>query len=176
MGMNTAEWTTFMAKDLGLGASPRRIEEAVVQRLAARYRRSPPIIPGAVDAVRRLARRWPMAVASSSPRRLITTALDAAGLAPSFREVVSSEEVPRGKPAPDVFVEAASRLGFAPRECVAVEDSANGLRAAVASGARVVAIPNHGYPPPEEIVAAAHVRLPSVAWLWPLSVRRAWAA
>ena len=175
MGMNTGEWTTFMADHLGLDATPAAIEEAVVERLSALYRRSPPVLPGAVAAVRRLARRWPLAVASSSPRRLIATALDAAGLSRCFREIVSSEEVERGKPAPDVFVEAAGRLGRAPGDCVAIEDSTSGLRAAVASGARVVAIPNREYPPAGDAVASAHLRLPSIAWLWPRAVERAWS-
>jgi beta-phosphoglucomutase-like phosphatase (HAD superfamily) len=70
--------------------------------------------------------------------------------------------VPRGKPAPDVYLEAAQRLGVAPDGCVAVEDSGPGIRSAHAAGMFVVAIPNRDFPPPPEALALADATVPSV--------------
>jgi HAD superfamily hydrolase (TIGR01509 family) len=128
-----------------------------------RYGESPPLIPGAVDAVRRCAERWPLAIASSSNPELIEVVLDVAGIRSLFRVVVSSQEVPRGKPAPDVYLEAAQRLGVAPERCAAVEDSHNGIRSAKAAGMRVIVVPNTHFPPDEEALALADVVVRSVS-------------
>jgi HAD superfamily hydrolase (TIGR01509 family) len=138
--------------------------------MLARYAEALPLIPGAREAVERLAARWPLAVASSSNRELIDAALEAGDLARFFRVTVSSEEVARGKPAPDVYLEAARRLGVEPTRAAAVEDSANGLRSAHAAGMRVVAIPNRRYPPPEETLALADVVLDSLEELTPEAI------
>jgi HAD superfamily hydrolase (TIGR01509 family) len=138
--------------------------------MAAAYREHLPLIDGAADAVRRLAGRWPLGLASSSNRPLIDLALERSGLAPLFRATVSSEEVPRGKPSPDVYVEAARRLGVAPERIAAVEDSHSGIRSARAAGMRVIAVPNPAFPPGDEALAEAHVVLPSVAALDPATV------
>jgi HAD superfamily hydrolase (TIGR01509 family) len=135
--------------------------------MLARYGEAPPLIPGAVEAVRRCAERWPLAVASSSNPELIEVVLDAAGLHDAIPVVVSSQEVPRGKPAPDVYLEAAKRLGVDPHDCAAVEDSHNGIRSAKAAGMRVIAIPNPHFPPDEEALAHADVVLRSVTELTP---------
>ena len=147
MGMSSPEWSRYMRDVIGLPEPPEEISAEVVERLAAIYRERLPLCPGAVEAVERLAERWPLAIASSSNRPLIDLVLELAGLAASFRATVSSEEVPRGKPAPDVYLEAARRLGVPPERCAAIEDSANGLRAAAGAGMRVVAVPNPRYPP-----------------------------
>jgi beta-phosphoglucomutase-like phosphatase (HAD superfamily) len=117
--------------------------------------------------VKRIADRWPLALASSSNRELIDLALDSSGLARYFQATVSSEEVARGKPAPDVFVEAARRLGMAPSRCGAVEDSENGIRAAKAAGMRTIAIPNPQYPPAEDALELADVVLATIEDLAP---------
>jgi HAD superfamily hydrolase (TIGR01509 family) len=127
-----------------------------------RYGEAPPLIPGAVDAVRRCAERWPLAVASSSNPELIQVVLDRAGIRALFRAVVSSQEVPRGKPAPDVYLEAARRLGVEPTRCAAIEDSHNGLRSAKAAGMRVIAVPNTHFPPDDEALALADVTIASI--------------
>ena len=147
MGMSSPEWSRYMHDELGLPESPEEINDEVVRRMLERYRESLPLIDGAVDAVRRLAGRSPLGVASSSNRPLIDAVLEGAGLAARFAVAVSSEEVARGKPAPDVYLEAARRLGVEPARCAAVEDSSNGLRAAHAAGMRVIAFPNAHYPP-----------------------------
>ena len=147
MGMSSPEWSAYMHDTLGVRETPDEINAEVVRRMLERYRERLPLLPGAVEAVRRLAAVWPLALASSSNRPLIEAFLDAADVRSLFVATVSSEEVARGKPAPDVFVEAARRLGVAAERCAAVEDSANGIRAAAAAGMLVVAIPNPHYPP-----------------------------
>jgi HAD superfamily hydrolase (TIGR01509 family) len=165
MGMSSVEWSRYMAEALGVPGTPEEINAAIVQRMLERYGEAPPLIPGAVDAVRRCANRWPLAVASSSNPELIEVVLDAAGLHDVIPLVVSSQEVARGKPAPDVYLEAARRLGVDPRTCAAVEDSHNGIRSAKAAGMRVVAIPNPHFPPDEEALEHADVVLRSIAEL-----------
>jgi HAD superfamily hydrolase (TIGR01509 family) len=167
MGMSSTEWSRYMHEALGVPDAPERINELVVERMAERYRSSLPLLPGAVEAVQRIAARWPLGLASSSNRPLIELVLDVAGLAPHFQAVVSSEEVARGKPAPDVYLEAAARLGVDPSRAAAVEDSEAGIRSATAAGMRVVAIPNRTFPPSEEAVELADVVLASLDELTP---------
>jgi len=173
MGMSSPEWSRYMHDEIGLRESPEEINELVVERMLARYAEELPLLPGAVEAVERLAARWPLGLASSSNRPLIDRALEAAGLTRYFRATVSSEEVARGKPAPEVYLEAAHRLGVNPSRAVAVEDSHNGIRAAKAAGMGVVAIPNHRFPPGEEALADADVTLDSLPELIPAAVERA---
>jgi HAD superfamily hydrolase (TIGR01509 family) len=162
MGMSSPEWSRYMHDVIGLADSPAAISDEVVRRMLARYEERLPLIDGAADAVARMAARYPLAVASSANRPLIDAALDLSGLARFFDATVSSEEVARGKPAPDVFLEAARRLGVPPDRCAAVEDSGNGIRAAHAAGMRVLAIPNTHYPPAADALALADVVL---VWL-----------
>jgi len=162
MGMSSTEWSRYMHDVIGLDDSPDAINAEVVRRLLGRYRESLPLLPGAIEAVERLARAWPLGLASSSNREVIDAVLDEAGLGGFFRATVSSEEVERGKPAPDVYVEAARRLEVAPDLCAAVEDSRNGIRSAHAAGMRVIAIPNQHYPPSDDALAEADVVLPSL--------------
>jgi HAD superfamily hydrolase (TIGR01509 family) len=170
MGMSSTEWSTYLHDELGLEEPPDELNRLVVERMAERYREHLPLLPGAVEAVERLAARWPLAVASSSNRPLIDLVLELSGLAPAFRATVSSEEVARGKPAPDVYLEAARRLGVTPDQCAAVEDSESGIRAARAAGMRVVAIPNRSFPPSEEVLASADVVLRSLDELTPAAI------
>jgi HAD superfamily hydrolase (TIGR01509 family) len=167
MGMSSNEWSQYLHDAAGIADEPAAINAEVVRRMLAAYRDHLPLIDGAVDAVKRLAARYPLGLASSSNRPLIDTVLDVSGLADCFRATVSSEEVGRGKPAPDVYLEAARRLGVDPSRCTAVEDSHGGIRSAKAAGMRVIAIPNASYPPDEESLAQADVTLASLAELTP---------
>jgi HAD superfamily hydrolase (TIGR01509 family) len=167
MGMSSTEWSRYMSERLGVPGTPDAINAAVVDRMLARYGELPPLIPGAVDAVRRIAARWPVAIASSSNPELIEVVVGRAGLDGVFAAAVSSQEVARGKPAPDVYLEAARRLGAEASRCGAVEDSHNGIRSAKAAGMRVVAVPNPHFPPDDEVTALADVVLDSVAELQP---------
>jgi HAD superfamily hydrolase (TIGR01509 family) len=165
MGMSSAEWSSYMHDVIGLPEPPDAINAEVVRRMLARYGEELPLVDGAVDVVRRLVGAFRLALASSSNRPLIDAALAQSGLTPLFEATVSSEEVARGKPAPDVFVEAARRLGLAPTRCTAIEDSGNGIRSAHSAGMRVVAIPNGRYPPPRDALELADATLSSLAEL-----------
>ena len=155
MGMSSPEWSRYVSEELGVRLPPERINEEVVARVTARYRTRLPLLPGAREAVERLAQAWPLGLASSSNRELIDLVLEVGELARYFQVTVSSEEVERGKPAPDVYLAAARELGAAPSACAAIEDSHNGIAAAAAAGMRVIAIPNAAFPPGEEALAAA---------------------
>ena len=167
MGMSSTEWSRYLHDSAGVPDEPEAIDAEVVRRMLQAYRRHLPLVPGAVEAVERLAARFPLGLASSSNRPLIDEVLELAGLAPCFRATVSSEEVARGKPAPDVYHEAARRLGVAPERCAAIEDSHAGIRSAHAAHMRVVAIPNASYPPDADALAQADVVLPSLQELTP---------
>jgi HAD superfamily hydrolase (TIGR01509 family) len=162
MGMSSTEWSRYMHDVIGLAATPEEINAEVVRRLLARYRQSLPLLPGAVEAVERLAQHWPLGLASSSNREVIDAVLEASGIAKYFRATVSSEEVEHGKPAPDVYLEAARRLEVEPTRCAAVEDSRNGILSARAAGMRVIAIPNAHYPPSEDVLRHADLVLHSL--------------
>lgn len=162
MGMSSPEWSRYMAEALRVPGSPEEINAAIVERMLARYGEEPPLIPGAVEAVRRIAARLPLAIASSSNPELIEVVLRASGLRDLFEAAVSSQEVARGKPSPDVYLEAARRLGADPSRCGAVEDSHNGIRSAKAAGMRVVAVPNPHYPPDDEALELADVVVSSI--------------
>jgi len=170
MGMSSPEWSRYMHDVIGLPESPAEIDAEVVRRMLDRYTEQLPLVDGAVEAVSRMAGSFRLALASSSNRPVIDAVLEVSGLAPLFEATVSSEEVGRGKPAPDVFLEAAARLAVAPEHCAAVEDSGNGIRAAHAAGMRVLAIPNRRYPPPDDALALADVVLDSIDELVPEAV------
>ncbi len=167
MGMSTGEWAAYLGEDLGVGLPPETIAALVIERMAARYTEHLPLMPGAVEAVRRLAARWPLGLASSSPLSLIDTVLDAAALRECFATVLSTEQAARGKPAPDIYLAVCERLGRRPQRCAAVEDSTNGLRSAAAAGLRVIAIPHPRYPPDPGALDAAGLVLTSLDELTP---------
>jgi HAD superfamily hydrolase (TIGR01509 family) len=173
MGMSAPEWSKFLGEDAGVPGTPDQINADVVERMLEAYRRDLPLLPGAVDIVRRMAAAFPLALASSSNRAIFEEALRLAGIADCFAATVSSEEVARGKPAPDVYLEAARRLGVAADRCAAVEDSHAGIRSAHAAGMRVIAIPNPSYPPDDAALALADVVLDSLDELTPERVVRA---
>jgi HAD superfamily hydrolase (TIGR01509 family) len=170
MGMSTPEWARYLSEDLGVGLPPDEVAAQVIDRMAASYREHLPLLPGAVEAVHRLAARWPLGLASSAPAALIETVLAAAALRSYFAVTMSTEQVPRGKPAPDIYLAVAAKLGHAPADCAAVEDSSNGLRSAAAAGLHVIAIPRPQYPPDPDALAAAALVLPALADLTPPAI------
>jgi HAD superfamily hydrolase (TIGR01509 family) len=167
MGMSSVEWSRYVHEALGVDLPPERISEEVADRVAELYERELPLLPGAVEAVERIAERWPLGLASSSNRELIDRVLELAGIASRFQATVSSEEVVRGKPAPDVYLEAARRLEAPPGECAAIEDSHNGILSAADAGLRVIAIPNRQFPPGREALDRADRVLKSLEELTP---------
>jgi HAD superfamily hydrolase (TIGR01509 family) len=171
MGMSSVEWSAYMHDELGVPLSTEEINRQVVERMERLYREGLPLIPGAREAVARLA-RWRLGLASSANRPLIELALELAEIRELFSAVVSSEEVERGKPAPDVYLEAADRLEVPPAACAAVEDSESGIRSASAAGMRVIAIPNAAFPPDPDALAEADLVLGSIAELDSQAVAR----
>jgi HAD superfamily hydrolase (TIGR01509 family) len=172
MGMSTPEWTDWMREELGVQLDPAAIFRRVTERMEAGYRQELPLLPGATDVVRALAARWALAVASSSSRVLIDLVLELSELGPCFRATVSSEEVERGKPAPDVYLEAARKLGVDPQACAVIEDSTNGIRAGAAAGMHVIAVPERDFPPDADALGLAEVVLGSLEELRPEVVER----
>jgi len=171
MGANSRQWSETMRRRLELDLPAETIERAIVDGVIARYRREgAPTIDGAVEAVRRVAATLPVALASSSHPAVIAAALAATGLEDMFRVVVSSDEVSHGKPAPDVFLEAARRLGVEPRRTLVVEDSLNGLKAGRAAGMTTVLVPNHSVPPAAGAEDHADVVLDRLADLDPRAI------
>ena len=174
MGANSRQWSATMRDRLRLDEPADRIERAIVDGVVARYRREgAPRIEGAAEAVRRIGEQWPVAVASSAHREVIDAALDGVGLTGVLRVVVSSDEVPRGKPEPDVYLEAARRLGADPVRCLVVEDSYNGVRAAKAAGMTCVLVPNRSIPPAPGTHELADAVIERLADLDPATVGRA---
>jgi len=167
MGMSTGEWARYLSEDLGVPLTPDEVAAQVIQQMADRYAQHLPLMPGAVGAVHRMAAHWPLGLASSSPPALIETVLKAAGIESLFAATVSTEEVSHGKPAPDVYLTVARRLGIEPARGVAVEDSSNGLRSAAAAGLQVVAVPHPRYPPDPDALAVARVVLRDLSGLTP---------
>jgi HAD superfamily hydrolase (TIGR01509 family) len=172
MGMSSPEWSRYLHDVIGLPEPPEQISAEVVRRLETLYRERLPLVPGALEAVRRIGAIWPLGIASSSNRPLIELFLELTGTHDLFRATVSSEEVERGKPAPDVYLDAAGRLGVDPASCVAIEDSENGIRSASAAGLRVAAIPNRVFPPSEEALSLAGAVLDSLDELTPEQIER----
>jgi HAD superfamily hydrolase (TIGR01509 family) len=171
LGMSSTEWSRYMHDELGVPVPPERISSEVADRLVEQYRRRLPLLPGAIEAVRSLAGEWPLGLATSSNRNVIDLVLEKSGLRDAFTATVSSEEVARGKPAPDVYLEAASQLSVDPGRCAAIEDSTNGIRSARAAGMAVIAVPNKDFPPEPDAVALAAVVLDSLEDLSPERIR-----
>ncbi len=172
MGMSTGEWARYLGGELGVGLPPETIAAQVTGQMQARYRDRVPLMPGAAEAVRRLAARWPLGLASSSPPVLIGAVLEGAGLRDCFAVTMSTEQVAHGKPAPDIYLAVTRELGLRPYRCAAVEDSANGLRAAAAAGLRVIAVPHPRYPPGAEALGLAGLVLTALDELTPDAVAR----
>ena len=172
LGMSAPEWSAYMRDELQVDRDPGEIDAEVVRRLLEGYGERLPLLDGARQAVERLAARWPLGLASSSNLEVIEVVMESGGFAPCFQTWVSSEEVARGKPAPDVFLEAARRLGVDPDHAVAVEDSHNGILSARAAGMTVIALPNHEFPPGDDALEQAHLVLDSLEELTAETVER----
>jgi HAD superfamily hydrolase (TIGR01509 family) len=172
-GMSSPEWSRYLRDELHAALEPDEISSQVVQLVLAAYRDEVPLIDGAVAAVQRLAARWPVGLASSANRPVIDAVLETAGLSDRFSATVSGEEVARGKPAPDVYLAAAEKLGVDPTRTAAVEDSTNGLRSAAAAGMLVVAVPNREFPPADDALALADLVVGAVSELTPDSIEAA---
>jgi HAD superfamily hydrolase (TIGR01509 family) len=165
LGMSSPEWSAYVVEQLGVPLTPEEVNAAVVEAMLVGYRKRLPLLPGAREAVERLAARFPLGLASSSNRPVIDLVLERMGVTDRFVATVSSEEVARGKPAPDVYAEVVRRLGV--DEAAAIEDSEAGIRSAHAAGLRVIAVPNPHFPPGEEALALADTVLGDLDALTP---------
>jgi HAD superfamily hydrolase (TIGR01509 family) len=172
-GMSTPEWSRYLVETVGVPGTDADVALATINRMAGEYARTLPLLPGAVAAVKRLAARWPLGLASSSPRRLIDSVLEVADLTTQFQVSVSTEEVAAGKPSPLVYETVVERLGAAPDRTVAIEDSSNGLRSAAAAGLLVIALPNRAFPPAPDALALAVVQIETLDELTPELVESA---
>ncbi len=172
MGMSSLEWSRYMHDILGVATAPEEISAAVVSRLESLYRDHVPLLPGAKKVVLSVSDVWPLGLASSANRPIIELVLELTQLRDRFKATVSSEEVRRGKPAPDVYLEAARRMETPPERCAAVEDSTNGLLSAAAAGMIVIAVPNREFPPDAQALARAAVVLDAIDELTPACVER----
>jgi HAD superfamily hydrolase (TIGR01509 family) len=172
MGMSSVEWSRYVRDRLGVDMEPEEISMAVADGVVEVYRQNLPLLPGAAEAVKSLANEWPLGLASSSNRHVIDLVLELAKIAEDFQATVSSEEVGAGKPAPDVYLEAAKRLGKEAAACVAIEDSTNGIKSAHAAGMGVIAVPNQEFPPEPDALELADVTLKSLTELTPETVRQ----
>ena len=173
LGMSSTEWSAYLHDDLGVPLDPEEISRRVADHMVERYRADLPLLPGAVDAVRRMAGHWPLGLATSSNREVVEAFLELTGLSDAFATTISTEEVANGKPAPDVYLEATRRLGVTPAEAVAIEDSSNGIRAALAAGMPVIALPNADFPPDPDVLEQASLVLESLDGLTVEAVERA---
>lgn len=172
MGMSSREWSKYVHEEIGVPDPPEEINRKVLEWVEERYRTDLPWIPGAQEAVRRIGARFPLGLATSSNREIIDLVVEVGGFEELFEVTVSSEEVERGKPAPDVYLEVTGRMGVDPTRSAAIEDSTNGLLAAAAAGMRVIAIPNDAHPPAEKGLDAADLVLDSIEDLEPGVVER----
>lgn len=154
-GMSTPEWSGYLTDVVGVPGPATAVAATVIDRMAERYDAELPLLDGAVQVVRRLAERWPLGLASSSPRRLIDAVLRASGLADAFSVAMSTEQVEEGKPSPAVYLAVTERLGVPAEAVVALEDSSNGLRAASRAGMRLIAVPRPDFPPTKDALALA---------------------
>ena len=167
MGMSTAEWASYLSRDLHVGLTPEQVAALVIGQMRASYLKRVPLMTGAVQAVPRLAAHWPLGLATSSPPALIDDVLEGADLRGCFAVTLSTEAVARGKPAPDIYLAVADRLGHAPQRCAAVEASTNGLLSAAAAGLYAIAVPHPRYPPDAAALRAASVVLTDLNQLTP---------
>ncbi len=157
MGMSTPEWSTYLVESVGLRGTPEEAAQRTIGGMADAYHAGRiPLLPGAVDAVHRMAEVAPLGVASSSPRVLIDAGLELLGVRDLVGVIVSTEEVERGKPHPDGFLAACEQLGVDPASTVAIEDSTNGIKSALAAGMKVVAVPPRFHPPAADVLERAH--------------------
>lgn len=167
MGMSRQEWSAYMANDLNVPMTPDEISDEVVKRILAEYQKHLPLLPGAKESAQELSELWPLGIASSANQELIDAVVQIGGMKDFFKVAYSSEHIGKGKPAPDVFLQACELLGADPKNSIAIEDSPNGIKAGLAAGMKVIAIPHADYRPDDEILELADVVIDSLKELTP---------
>jgi HAD superfamily hydrolase (TIGR01509 family) len=162
MGRNTIEWAQVMQERLSLDMSLERIMADVKARVIAHYEQRLPVLPGALEAVQTTRSAYRVALASGSPTEIIQEVMRLTGLDSVFEHIVYGDDMPNGKPAPDIYLETARRLGIPPAICLGIEDSSNGVRSVKAAGMTCIAVPSPGFTLPDEILKMADLVLPSL--------------
>jgi mannitol-1-/sugar-/sorbitol-6-/2-deoxyglucose-6-phosphatase len=162
MGRNTIEWAHVMQTRLNLDMSLEQIMADVKARVIAHYEQRLPVLPGALEAVRTAASAYRIALASGSPTEIIQEVMRLTGLDQVFEAIVYGDDMPNGKPAPDIYLETARRLNIPPAQCVGIEDSANGIRSVKAAGMIAIAVPSPEFPLPDEVLRLADQVMPSL--------------
>jgi HAD superfamily hydrolase (TIGR01509 family) len=157
-GLSVPEWAAYLG-DRSSGDADDVATAVTASVIEAYDGGRVPLIAGAAEVVAQAASRGPVGLASSAPRAVIDVVMRTLGIGQYFSATVSSAEVPRGKPSPDVYLEAIARLGIEPTGSIGVEDSSNGVRAAAAAGLKVIALANEQYPlAPDAAALAASVQ------------------
>jgi len=162
MGVSTLTWANYMLRRFELDLSPEQVVSRIVGTMQALYARQVPYLPGAIAAVHLAARYYPTGLASGSHCSLIDAVTNDAPMRGKFKVVVCADEVPAGKPAPDVYLQAAHMLGVKAESCVCLEDSANGILAGKRAGMKVIAVPDHRLAPSGEVLHLADLVLASL--------------
>lgn len=159
MGRSTVGWARVMQEKLALDEPIDAIIAEMKARVIAHYEARMPARPGALESVAHIKRHFRVGLASGSPTDIIKAVLRITGLDQLFEVMIYGDEAPRGKPAPDIYLEALKQLGVAPAVSLGIEDSANGLRSLRAAGMFAVAAPSPDYPLPDDVLALAHAHI-----------------
>ncbi len=162
MGRSTIEWAEVMRERLSLDLTLDQIMEEVITLVMDRLGERLPVLPGALEAVKLTATRYPIALASGSPTRVIDHVLNITGLHKVFQAVVYGDDMTRGKPDPEIWLTAADKLGVDVTLCAGIEDSGNGIRSLRAAGVYTIAVPSPGFPLSPDVLALADRVLPSL--------------
>lgn len=167
MGVSTVEWIQYMVDRIGLTMPPDQVEETVIGHMVAMYEDGIPFRPHAVEKVQWMASLYPSCIASGSPRQLIDIVAQDRRIAPYLEFTLAADEVGRGKPHPDIYLETARRLGIEPQHCLCIEDSPFGILSGARAGMKVIGIPDPEMPLSAEQSQHAHLILRSLAHLTP---------
>ncbi len=163
MGCNTAMWSRIMVDRLQLrsrlGMDEAAVAHEIIRRMRVKYEAHLPEREGALQAVRRTAERYRVALATGSPKELAEHVLRATGLDQVFLATMHGDDVEHGKPAPDIYLRVLGKLGVRPENAVGVEDSGSGIKSLKAAGMGVIAAPGPAFPLPPEVLALADIHI-----------------
>lgn len=159
MGRSTIGWAEVMKDKLNLDESVDDIIVEMKQRVIAHYEERMPTRPGAIESVKHMKEHFRVGLASGSPTEIIKAVLRITGLDQIFEVMIYGDDIPKGKPAPDIYLEAMKQLGVTPVVTVGIEDSANGIRSLKAAGMVAVAAPSPDFQLSDDILALvdAHI-------------------
>ena len=162
VGLHASACSEIIAQSVREKATLKEFNRAWDARIEAAMRRGIPVKPGALDVLETLSGHgYPVAVATSTRTETAAQRLEASGLLKYIQTVVGGDHVTRPKPDPEAYIAAAASLGYNAEDCIAFEDTDTGVRAAVASGARTVQVPDL-VPPSADVIALGHLIVPNL--------------